>query len=147
MTETPQPIHALIADLDAAITRLGEATSLQQRKARNQVVINKGLALHERLQELNRWLGIHWENPNKNEELWLTNKQKYEDGWNALTAAQEYTREYKRTHWEEITSDSRHRPRRGAGHNARPASSGKDRAKSPAPEAYRATALRGIETG
>jgi hypothetical protein len=77
----PQPIHSLITALDAAIARLGEATSLKQRKARNQVCVNRGLALHERLGELRVWLNEH--DDEKHEEAFLANLAKYKAGWDA----------------------------------------------------------------
>jgi hypothetical protein len=137
----PQPIHSLITALDAAIARLGEATSLKQRKARNQVCVNRGLALHERLGELRVWLNEHDE-----DDRYLGNLAKYEEGWDALNAAMEYTREYKRLHWEEINEHNRHRPRRRTGHNPHPPSS-KDRAESPPPEADGGATVRDADAG
>jgi hypothetical protein len=142
MTDPPQPIAALIAALDAAIARLGEATSFKQRKARNQVVINTGLALHERLGELRVWLNQHGE-----DDRYLGNLAKYEEGWDALNAAMEFTREYKRLHYEEINEHTRHRPRRREGHHARPASK-PDQTRPAAPtETDGGAVLRDAESG
>jgi hypothetical protein len=133
VTDSPPTIAALIAALEAAIAKLSEATSFQQRKARNTVVINRGLALHARLSELQRWLAT-----NRDHDAYLGNLSKYEEGWDALNGAMEFTREYKKLHWEELADgDSGHRPRRRSHHtkhDPRPAHpQGHDHA-APAPD-------------
>jgi hypothetical protein len=144
MTDAPQTIAALIQSLDAAISRLGEASSFKQRKARNQVVINRGLALYDRLQELQKWLGANWDAQDDPSFLtYLDNEAKYREGWKALTAAQEYTREYKRIHYEELKPDDRRGTSSGASHHPRPAPEA--RPLSTSPKADRADAVRGIE--
>jgi hypothetical protein len=129
VSDSPATIAALIQALDAAIARLGEASSFKQCKARNTVVINKGLALYDRLQELQKWLTENMFQITEN--VYLENKKKYEDGWNALTAAQEYTREYKRLHYEELKPDDRRGTRSGAKDHPRPAPQGKPLSTSP----------------
>jgi hypothetical protein len=142
VSDPPQTIAALIQALDAAIARLGEASSFKQRKARNQVVINRGMALYDRLQELRKWLTENMFQITEN--VYLENKKKYEDGWNALTAAQEYTREYKRIHYEELKPDDRRGTRSSASHDARPAPQGKPLSTSPKTDG--GTVLRAEET-
>jgi hypothetical protein len=113
VSDAPQTIAALIQSLDAAIARLGEASSFKQRKARNQVVINRGLALYDRLQELQSWLGANWDVQDDPSFLtYLDNEVKYREGWKALTAAQEYTREYRKMHWSTDMSQGAPRRRR-----------------------------------
>jgi hypothetical protein len=125
----PQTIAALIQALDAAIARLEEASSFKQRKARNQVVINRGLALYDRLQELQSWLGDNLEEGD--DDAFAANEEKFREGHRALTAAQEYTREYKRIHYEELKPDDRSGTRSSASHHTRLAPQGKPLSTSP----------------
>lgn len=124
MTDSPLSIAALIASLEAAQHSLEAATSFRQRKARNQVVINRGLALHERLGELRVWLSEH--DDEKHEEKFLANLEKYRLGWDALNAAAGVTMEYKRLHF---TEDLTHTPSPGSPGKARPI----EEASSPSP--------------
>jgi hypothetical protein len=144
MTDSPATIAALIQALDAAITRLGEATSFKQRKARNQVVINNGLALHDRLQELTTWLAANFDT--KDDDTYLANEAKYREGWKALDAAMEYTREYKRLHYEELKPDDRRGTRSSTRHHPRAAHPSKERPLRAAPKADGGAVLRTEDT-
>lgn len=116
MSESPQTISALIDALNAAIARLGDATSFQQRKARNQVCVNRGVALYDRIQELQKWLNtaslMREDDPTALDDQYRANLKKYEEGWTALNAAMEFTRNYKREHWSEDMSQGAPRRRR-----------------------------------
>lgn len=82
MTDT---IDALCASLTDGIETIGSARSANQRNARIRLALTRGVALRERLEELNAWLGRNWEKGK--DETYIEQLRKAERGWNCLTGA------------------------------------------------------------
>jgi hypothetical protein len=76
-------IAVLIDDLHAAEEALRNASSARQRRAMERRLLNRGAALHERLEDAATWLHNAWEGGK--DATWLAALVKYQNGYNALS--------------------------------------------------------------